>query len=160
MKESHLTELQQLTDSIVRGERVVLFAPGLWSVILVVFLLLGSTVILLGSLISVCCAELEAPSKAAYQLMGFVALFLFVILPSLLIFRGIKAGRSIMLAYSAVLVGVSICSVLLLKAESHLIPFFLSLVTATVSFFLLKTPSYILCSEFYYLLKTKRKEKS
>ena len=64
MNPNQLNELDKLTDSIARGERVVLFAAGLWAIIVTIFLLLGSTVILSGVLISYCCADLEAPIKA------------------------------------------------------------------------------------------------
>ena len=78
MKEKRLKELEDLTDSVARGERVILFALGLWAVIATIFLLLFSTVLLSTSLIAIYGSELEVSDKVIYQLIGLFFIFLFV----------------------------------------------------------------------------------
>jgi hypothetical protein len=157
MKEKKLAELERLTDSIVRGERVILFAPGLWAVITTIMLLLTSTVLLSGSLISIYGSHLEPSAKATYQLGGLIVLSLFVILPGLLFFRGYRVSRTISQVYSISLAIISIASIFQIERGNHLFPLSVSLVASILSIFLIRSPVYALCSEFYFLLKSKKK---
>lgn len=157
MEENSLTELEKLTDSIVRGERVVLFAPGLWAVITTIFLLLFATVLLSASLISIYGSGLELSNKAIYQFTGLVFVLLFVITPGLLLFRGHRSSRRIKLYYSVALALINITSIFAVNENNHLIPLLISLGASLLSFFLINSPAYRLCSEFYFLLKIKRR---
>ena len=158
MNENQFTELQKLTDSIVRGERTILFAPGLWSVIAVILLLVVSSVTVSAGLISICCINADAPEKAAFQGLGMGMILVGVILPGLLLFRGVKLARSISLGYSLILVIVSVVGILMADDNKSTQPFYLSLLAAAVAFFLVRSSFYIVCSEFYYLLQSKRRD--
>lgn len=157
MRDKRLKELESLADSVVSGERVILFAPGLWSVVATIFLLLCSTILLSTSLISIYGSEIELSHKAIYQLIGLIFIFLFVILPGLMLFRGHKGFRNINSIYSFSLVLISITNIIWAGSNGHLIPLLISLGAASLGFFLINSPAYKLCSEFYFLLKVKRK---
>lgn len=157
MPDDKLPELEQLTDSIVRGERVVLFAPGLWTLIATILLLIVATVLLSGSLVSICCSDAPAPQKAAYQFSGLAMLLVFVIIPSLLVFRGLKQFHRIKLGYGVLLSLVGIYSLLVIRPETHLFPLSLGLISAAVGIVLVRSPPYQLLCEFYYLLRRKKR---
>lgn len=157
MKEKKLTELELLTDDIVGGKRTVLFAPGLWSVIATILLLLVSTVLLSGSLISIYGSEMENSSKAIYQLAGLFSIFLFVILPGLLLFRGYRASKLVKLVYALTLAVICTISIVLGGGNSHMMPLLISLGTSLSGGVLVNSSAYKLCSEFYYLLRIKKR---
>ena len=151
MNPDELVKINKLVDSVTTGERIVLFPPGLWSIIMTILLLIVSTVTLSGFLISIYGVDLEASSKAAFQFAGMLAVLLFVIIPGLMIFRGKKKSRSVMKAYAWLLVAGNLFLLIVMTKW----PAVLSVLVALLAVYLAGSRWFIGCSEFYFLLKQK-----
>jgi hypothetical protein len=149
MKSSRFTETEALVESVVRGERIVVFPPGLWSVITVIMLLLVSTVILSGLLISIYGVNLEVDKKVYFQFLGLGVVFLFVIVPGLMVFRGQRKSSGVLRVYGWVLMAVG----LFLVTISWAWPAFFGLLLASLAVYLSGTRWFLGCREYYALLK-------
>lgn len=158
MKITSLDNLKVLTDSIKAGERVVLLPPGIFSLITIIILLIVATVTMTGSLISVFASTVDVSIKAGIQFSSMGVIFLFVIFPSLMIFQGNKKFTAWPHYYSIVLVMTSslliaIKLLALFNASFSIEPVLFCFFASLASLLLLRSSSFILLKEFFYLLK-------
>lgn len=155
MKTSQLKELENIVASVKSGQQFVLFPPGIIVVIVSIITLIVATVLLTGGLISNFAADILPSQKAIIQFIAILCILVFIILPNLLLFKGRKKYIKIQYYYSIAMVFVS-GLVLLNQVLSHsqiILLFILSLVCALIAERLMKSNTYLLCMEFYYLLK-------
>lgn len=156
MKSNQTSEINALVESVIRGERVVVFPPGFWSVITIIMLNIGSTVMLSGMLIATFVYNLETGDKAIFQFLGLAAIFIFVIIPGLMIFRGYRRVSLLLKGYGWVLIAGNF----LLVFTMYKLPVALSLIFALLAIYLLGSRWFHNCSEFYFLINQSRKKSS
>lgn len=153
MKPEQTSEINALVESVVQGERVVVFPPGFWVVIAIIMLYIGSTVMLSGMLIATYGSNIETADKVFLQFLGLVAILIFVIIPGLMVFRGHRRFNLVLKCYGWVL----ILGNLLLVFTMFKLPEALSLVLASLAIYLLGSRWFRNCSEFYFHIYQSRK---
>jgi len=158
MKATSLDNLKVLTDSIKAGERVVLLPPGIFSLIAIIVLLIVATVTLTGSFISIFASTADVSIKAGIQFSSMGVIFLFIIFPGLMIFQGNKKFTAWSYYYAIVLVlasslFIAIKVLELFNASFSIEPVLICFLTSLTSLLLLRSSSFILLKEFFYLLK-------
>lgn len=149
MKPDELVKIKDLVERVASGDRIILFPPGLWSIIVTIMLLIVSTITLSGFMLFIYGHGLAVSSKAAFRFVGMLAVLLFVIIPGLMIFRGKKKARIVMNAYAWVLLAGNL---FLLVAMTKW-PVVFSVLVSFLSVYLLGSRWFIGCTEFYFLLK-------
>lgn len=153
-----IDNLRALTDSIKAGERVVLFPPGMLSLVTLVLLLVIDTVLITSSFVSVFFIEASFQQQAIIQFSGLGVSFLFVILPNLMVLSG-KKSFSIFTFYYAwflllcsfIMITLGLIGLLLLAKV--IVILIISFAVSLGCIFVYKSPAYILVKEFFYLLK-------
>jgi hypothetical protein len=153
MKSEKLSEIEALVESVVRGERVVIFPPGFWAVIAAIMLFIGSTVMLSGMLISIYGQNIEVGEKVFFQFLGLVAILIFVIIPGLMVFRGHRRISLVLKGYGWILITGNLVLIFIMFK----LPVLLSLVLASFAVYLIGSRWFRNCSEFYFLINQSRK---
>jgi len=150
--------LKDFTDSIKRGERVVLFPPGMISLVSLVLILIITTVLVVSSIINLFFSEHGFETTAIFQFSGLGIAFVFAIFPNLMILSGKKKFSVLCFYYSVSLLFVS--SVILLAGltgifnlNNAFMPLLSSVGLSIVCIFVYRSASYLLIKEFFYLLK-------
>jgi hypothetical protein len=155
-KTSH-NEIKALTDSIKSGKRVVLLPPGIFALILSVGLLIASTVTFFGSLIALYFNDIDVSYKAIIQFGAMLILIIIVIFPALMVFQGKKNFASWSAIYALLICGLSLLILILnlLGYPGGYVeqPLAISFVTGLLAYFVIRSKSYRLLQEFFYLLK-------
>ena len=154
-KEKH-PELQKVAEQIARGQRVVLFPPGGWSLIATIMLLIASTVACGASAISLLAGDFPPQKKAILQLLSLMGIALFVLFPALKVVHGNKLFKTAMVLYSGFLILFD-CYLLLTQAGQHQLPIGISLVSALMAVALIQSTPFTLYSEFCSLIRNERK---
>lgn len=157
MDKIDLKELYKIVDSIKSGNCITLLPPGLFIFISTILLLIFSTVILFGSLISTYGENLSQQTKAIAQFSTFIPIIAFVIIPSLMLTRGKKRIVILKEAFSIILITISLILVFisLITTSKYSIPFTISTILSLCAYLLIKSSYYLLFKEFFYLLKNK-----
>jgi hypothetical protein len=150
-------ELRKLVESVARGERLLLWPPGTWFLIVIIMLLIFSTVTGSGSAISLFASGLSMKNQVLIQFIGMVCMLFFVILPGIMITRGHKAFKYLMVFYSS-FIGLSDLFMLMLDVGKYQLPITISLLSAVVTLALIYRPSFIVFCEYFYLLQNIRKQ--
>lgn len=150
--------LKDITDSIKRGERVVLFPPGMFSLISLVMILIVTTVLVVSSIIKLFFSDYGFETIAVLQFSGLGITFVFVIFPNLMILSGKKKFSVLCFYYTTGLLVVS--SILLLAGFIGIFPIYNTMMPllscialSIVCIVIYRSASYLLVKEFFYLLK-------
>lgn len=140
MEGGKLGKLKALTDSIRAGQRVVLLPPGIFVVVASIFLLLFTTVLLVGSMISLLGRELLPQHKALIQFSSFFLIIVFIISPSFMLIQGKKKfiKRKYYYSLSVILVGVLMILLNSAKGNDQVIPLYMGVLGGVSSFLLIK----------------------
>jgi len=150
--------LKDLTDSIKRGERVVLFPPGMISLVSLVLILIITTVLVVSSIINLFFSEHGFETTAILQFSGLGIAFVFAIFPNLMILSGKKKFSVLCFYYSIALLVVSSAILLvgltgLFNLNNAFMPLLSSIGLSIICIFVYRSASYLLIKEFFYLLK-------
>jgi len=155
METEKTPELKKLVESVAKGERLLLFPPGTWYLIAIIMLLVVSTVAGSGSAISLFASGLPIKNQVLLQFAGMGCVLVFVIIPGIMITRGHKTFKYLMVFYSA-FIGLSDLFLLMLDNGKYQFPIALSLLSAVATLSLLYRPSFMVFCEYFYLLKNIR----
>lgn len=160
MAKIELEELNKIVDSIKSGNRIVLFPPGLFIFISTILLLIFSTVILSGSLVSSFGDNLTQQTKAIIQFSTFIPVIAFVIAPSFMLTRGGKKYASIKEIFIIILTTISLISAVIsfITVSKYSTPFIVSTIFSFCAYLLIKSSHYLLFKEFFFLLKNRPPE--
>jgi len=158
MNRYRLENLQKVTESIRKGKRIILFPPGMFSLVSLVLILIITTVLAVSSIINLFFSEHGFETTAILQFSGLGIAFVFAIFPNLMILSGKKKFSVLCFYYSIALLVVS--SVILLVGLTGLfnlnnafMPLLSSIGLSIISIFVYRSASYLLIKEFFYLLK-------
>lgn len=155
MSKKDLPLLKSLTDSIKKGERVVLLPPGIFLLISVIGLSIAAIVLISGVVIHLFFSTISTPMKASIQ-FGSMGIFLvFVVFPALMLFLGKKHFASWHRWFSIFLFTVSFFLLIFdfLNQGIFFKPLLGSLIASGLAWFTTNTAGYILFTEFFHLLK-------
>jgi len=154
-KHPYLTEL---INEIKQGKRIVLFPPGMMIFIAFIMLMIANTVLFFGSSLSIFLPDAETPVKATSQLASLLVLFVFVILPALMVLSGKKHFSIISFYYALALTVLSAIILLLgftqvVSLFNTTLPLLACIAISITCLYIYNSASYRLLKEFYYLLK-------
>lgn len=150
--------LRALTDSIKAGEKVVLFPPGMFSLIALVLLLVINSILITTSFINIFLSETDLQQQAILQFSSLGISFLLVIFPNLMVLSG-KKKFSILSYYYAWLLLIFAVFILVLGFSGLLVLnkiaviLIISLIVSLICIFIYRSAAYMLVREFFYLLK-------
>lgn len=157
MNSNKLKNLQEFTESIRQGKRIILFPPGMISLVSLVLILIITTVLVVSSIINLFFSEHGFETTAIFQFSGLGIAFVFAIFPNLMILSGKKKFSVLCFYYSVALLFVS--SVILLAGLTGLFnlnnaftPLLSSIDLSIICIFIYRSASYLLIREFFYLL--------
>jgi hypothetical protein len=153
-----IDNLRALTDSIKAGERVVLFPPGMFSLIALVLLLVINTVLITSSLINIFFTEADFKQQALFQFSSLGISFLLVILPNLMVLSGKKKFSILsyyyswlILVFSVLMLALGLSGLLVLNKAAVILT--ISFIVSLSCIFIYRSAAYLLVKEFFYLLK-------
>lgn len=157
MDETSLNKMKALTENIKSGKRVVLLPPGIFALILSVVLLIASTVTFFGSVLSLYFNNIDVSYKAIIQFGAMLILVVMVIFPALMVFQGKKKFAGWSAVYALLICGLSLL-IFILKSFEHpgvnfAPPLTISFIGGLLAYFVIRSKSYSLLQEFFYLLK-------
>lgn len=150
--------LKALTDSIKARERVVLFPPGMFSLITLVLLLILTTVLITSSSINVFLKDINFQQQALIQFSALGISFIFAIFPNLMILSGKKhfSILSLYFAWSLLILSALILLMGLIgfvSLNNAKAPLLSCLAISLFCIYIYQSVSYRLVKEFFYLLK-------
>ncbi len=154
-----LSELKALTDSIKAGKRVILLPPGMLVLISIIGLLIAATVTLSGPMISLFAHGLPISIQVGFQFVGMLCIFVFAILPGLMVLHGKPAFTTLSVFYSLLLLLASALMLVLIlagvivSARHFALPLGIAAVTALLALSLLHSSRFALLKEFFRLLR-------
>lgn len=153
-----LENLKELTDSIKKGERIVLLPPGIFSLITLVLSIIITTVLIASSLIKIFFSGNSFEIIAALQFSGLGLTFAFAILPNLMILSGKKKYSIFCFYYTLSLLATSSFILLtgflnFIDLNNTTIPLLVSITLSLACIFIYHSTSYLLVREFFYYLK-------
>lgn len=159
MKDQYPPALERLVDEVLAGERIILLPPGWLSFILSQLLLLVGCVVLGGSLINSFGTDAAVTEKVSWQIAVLLMYLMVVLLPGLLVTKGLPRAALWVRVVSicVVLLSGALLITSLLWEESTLSfkPLLLSTVTTTSALFLQHTSYYQLFVGFFWLKRHK-----
>ena len=158
MNRYRLENLQKVTESIRKGKRIILFPPGMFSLVSLVLILIITTVLAVSSIINLFFSEHGFETTAILQFSGLGIAFVFAIFPNLMILSGKKKFSVLCFYYSIALLVVSSAILLvgltgLFNLNNAFMPLLSSIGLSIISIFVYRSASYLLIKEFFYLLK-------
>ncbi len=153
-----LENIKALTESIKKGERVVLFPPGITSLIALVLILIVTTVLVASSIINIFFYHYGIETKALVQFSGLGIAVVFAIFPNLMVLSG-KMKFSIMCFYYSLSIAILSFTILLsgffqlFSLNNATYPLLASIALSITCIFIYRSASYQLIKNFFYYLK-------
>ena len=148
--------LETLVDEIKSGKRVLPFPPGGFALIGVIFTTLPAWVLCTSVLINTFASDAEIPVRGSLHLGGVFLLIPGTIIPGLLLLRGVKkAGVVMRLMLQLILLTIFVLLWLSFVESISLllVPTLLAAILSGIGLVISYTPSFLLLTEFCYLMK-------
>ena len=154
-----LPQLEALVDEIKTGKRVLPFPPGGFTLIGVIFTTLPAWVLCVSVLSEAFANEADIPVRAGLYLGGVFLLLPGTIIPGLLLLRGVKKA-AIMMRFMLQLILLLTSVVVLFSFVDNdisllLVPTLLAVALSVIGLMISYSPSFILLTEFCYLMRRK-----
>ena len=161
MNSDQLSELEKLVESVRQGQRVVFLPPGIAAFVAVNLLLIASFITLFAPIMSVISSNWEMGQKATGQFLIILLAVGCIVPPALLITRGRKYMRrwftllSSAMAFVAALMVTTGMLMDIQALQNQAPPLFVCIITSSLAALLIKSNSYQLLTQFYYLVHKK-----